>query len=264
MDVEDLLRENFAARADRVPPPAADLHRSTVEGHRRARRRRAAAVAGGLAVTLVVAGSALTAGVLDDGPPGTNVAESPAVRDLGIYEVPARGSLAGDVGFVEGVQSIEWSAPMGWEGAWLEPEEADRRVLYAGEVPGGERWALVMGRAGFQLLYAWFSGPPDAAGAALQPAGLPGRGGPDVPMSLLEAGEPEPTLVVVALPGDEVEFSPDGSTWESLPTVDGVAVVQVPAPRMFAEAEVRVTRDGAVVDQSHPTFLEHRGIMGGN
>ncbi len=156
MDVEELLRENFAIRADQVPAPSRDLVRTTVDGYRRARRRRAAAVAGGLAVVVALGGVALGSGLLGGETP--DVAVAPGYSDLGVYEVPTRGSLAEDEAFVEGVRSIEWSAPMGWEGAWLQTEEADRRVLFAGEVPGGQRWALVMGRAGFQLLYAWFIG----------------------------------------------------------------------------------------------------------
>jgi hypothetical protein len=185
----------------------------------------------------------------------TDATVPPTVRDLGIYEVPTRGSLAGDESFVEGVRSVEWSEPMGWEGAWLAPEEADRRVLFAGEVPDGSRWALVMGRVGFQLLYVWFTGPADASGATLQPAAPPGRGGPDEPMTLMDDGRPASTLVVVGLPGDEVAFSPDGSAWQQVPTDDGVAVGPVTSPASLADAELRITRAGG--DVVHRSALVH-------
>jgi hypothetical protein len=173
--------------------------------------------------------------------------------------VPTRGSLADDEDFVEGVRSIEWSAPMGWEGAWLEPEEPDRRVLFAGEVPGGDRWALVMGRVGFQLLYIWFTGPPDARGARLQPAAPPGRGGPEEPMTLMDQEQPA-TIVVVGLPGDEVSFSSDGAAWESVPTDDGVAVGTVTAPETLAGAELRISRAGGdVVHRSALSYLHPLG-----
>jgi DNA-directed RNA polymerase specialized sigma24 family protein len=254
-DVEDLLRENFEFRADQVPPPAPDLLGTTVAGYRRASRRRTAAVAATIAAVLSIGGVALGSGLLDGGDGRSGVAAAPADQDLGVYEVPTRGSLAGDETFVAGVRSIDWSAPMGWEGAWLEPEEADRRVLFAGEVPGGNRWALVMGRVGFQLLYLWFTGPADASGATLQPAAPPGRGGPEEPMTLMDQERPAATLVVVGLPGDEVSFSPDGSAWQPIPTDDGVAVGQVAPPDSLAEAELRITRAGG--DVVHRSALSY-------
>ena len=259
-DVEGLLRDDFAARAERVPPPPPDLHRTTVAGYRRWRRRRTVAVAAGLAAVLALGGVTIASGLLEGEDAGTDVAVGPTVRDLGIYEVPTRGSLAGDESFVEGVRSVEWSAPMGWVGAWPAPEEADRRVLFAGEVPGGSRWALVMGRVGFQLLYVWFTGPAGAPGASLQPAAPPGRGGPDEPMTLMDGRGPAATLVVVGLPGDEVAFSPDGSAWEPVPTDDGVASGLVTPPVSLAEAELRITREGGdVVHRSALAYLRPTG-----
>jgi DNA-directed RNA polymerase specialized sigma24 family protein len=254
-DVEELLRENLESRAEAVPPPPRDLAETTVAGYRRVQRRRTAVVAAGLAAVVALGGVALGSGLLgaDDG--RSDVAAAPIDQDLGIYEVPTRGSLAGDEAFVDGVRSIDWSAPMGWAGMWLAPEEADRRVLFAGEVPGGDRWALVMGRVGFQLLYLWLTGPADASGATLQPAAPPGRGGPEEPMTLMDQEQPAATLVVVGLPGDEVSFSPDGSAWQPIPTDDGVAVGQVAPPDSLAEAELRITRAGG--DVVHRSALSY-------
>jgi DNA-directed RNA polymerase specialized sigma24 family protein len=246
-DAADRLGESLAARAERVPPPRRDQAEAVVADHRRARRRRTAIVAAAVAAVLALGGVAVGSGLLEADSSRLEVAIAPAEHDLGVYEASTRGSLAGDESFVEGVRSAEWSAPMGWEGEWPEPAEADRRVLFAGEVPGGDRWALVMGRVGFQLLYVWFTGPKEAAGAALQPAAPPGRGGPDEPMTLMDEGRPAATLVVVGLPGDEVAFSADGSTWEPVPTDDGVAVGLVTPPASLAEAELRITRDGGDV-----------------
>ena len=261
-DVGELLRDNFAARADDVAPPPRNLLETTVAGHRRARRRRTAVIGAGLAAVLALGGVALGSGLLDTEQRRPSGPGAPVAQDLGIYEVPTRGSLAQDEAFVEGVRSIEWSAPMGWEGAWLEPEEGDRRVLFAGEVSGGERWALVMGRVGFQLLYLWFTGPADATGATLQPAAPPGRGGPEEPMTLMDQDRPAATLVVVGLPGDEVSFSPDGSSWEPVPTDDGVAVGLVTPPASLAEAELRITRAGGdVVHRSALSYLLPGGYV---
>lgn len=258
-DVEEVLREELAARAGRVPPPSPDLCRTTVDGYRRALRRRTAVAAAALTAVLALVGVTLASDVLHTSAGPADVVP-PAVRDLGVYEVSTRGSLAGDEPFVEGVRSIEWSPPMGWEGEWRAPEESDRRVLFAGEVPGGSRWALVMGQVGVQLLYVWFTGPADASGAALQPAAPPGRGGPDEPMTLMDEGRPDSTLVVVGLPGDEVTFSPDGSAWHTVPTDDGLAVGRVPPPASLADAELRITRaDGDVVHRSALVHLRPGG-----
>ncbi len=259
-DVEEALRDDFAARAGRVPPPGPDLSRTVVAASRRSRRRRTAVVAAGLAAVLALGGVTLASDLFEAPAGRTDATIAPTVRDLGIYEVPTRGSLAGDESFVEDVRSIEWSEPMGWEGEWLAPVEADRRVLFAGEVAGGSRWALVMGRVGFQLLYVWFTGPAGAAGATLQPAAPPGRGGADEPMTLMDEGRPAATLVVVSLPGDEVAFSPDGSAWQPVPTDDGVAVGLVTPPTSLADAELRITRaDGDVVHRSALVHLRPTG-----
>jgi hypothetical protein len=246
-DAAGRLEDHFAARADRVPPPHRDLAAAVVADHRRDRRRRRAVLAAAVAAVFALGGVAVGSRLLEVDPSRPEGPETRTEPDLGIYEVPTRGSLADDETFVGGVRAIDWSAPIGWEGPWLEPGEADRRVLFAGEVPGGQRWALVMGRVGFQLLYVWFTGPPDADGSALQPAAPPGRGGPDEPMTLMDESRPAATLVVVGLPGDEVAFSPDGSTWEPVPTGDGVAVGLVTPPASLAEAELRITRDGGDV-----------------
>jgi hypothetical protein len=71
----------------------------------------------------------------------------------------------------------------------------------------------------------------------------------------MDEGRPAATLVVVGLPGDEVSYSADGSTWAPVPTDDGVAVGLVTPPVSLAEAELRITRDGG--DVVHRSALAH-------
>ncbi len=80
-------------------------------------------------------------------------------------------------------------------------------------------------------------------------------------MSLIDPNGSQATLVVVGLPGDEVSFSPDGSSWDDVPTDDGVAIGRVPAPDVVADAEVRSSRDGGdVVHRSSPSFVQSNGF----
>lgn len=264
MDVEELLRHNFEDRAGRVEASGSDLHLQAVQGARRQRRGRAAMAGVGLAVALIVA-TPLTIGVLADRTAGGTAGDGNSADDIGLYGMPTRGDLAGDADFVAGVDSIEWSADVGVNGTTLRPTADERRVLFAGEVPGDERWALVMAEVGPQLIAAWFTGPAGAAGEDLTLAREPERASADVPLALVDARRAEGALVVITMPGDDVEYSPAverDSTgalmriWEKLPPIDGVAVGQVTAPVLPLAAEVRVSRDDVVVHRFPPPRLE--------
>ncbi len=238
-DVRDALAR-LATRA--APPRGVDTADAAIALSRRQRRTRVA-WAGGAVVLAVLAG-AVPALLPDAGPvPGRTATEStqqatqepaPALTDL-----PARGSLAGDGEFLAGVAAIEWSAPLGLNGAALTPTASSRQVLFAGDLPGGRRWALVVGEDAGQGVSAWFGGPAGAAPVDLALLAPPERFSADEPVALLDGTGAAPLLVVVARPGDSARWSSgsirfdDGSIdrlWTDLPGGDGVFVAEVDPP----------------------------------
>lgn len=213
------------------------------------RRHRAVGLAVAACVALVVVAVPLLVG----GPrsaPGRQAAAGGEV-----WDAPVRGSLAGDRAFLDAVRLLDWS-PRG-----PVPDRPDRRVVFAGDVPGG-RAALVVGRAGGQLMGQWFTGGPGVPPAQLvadpQPAHL--RAGETVTRIVGEV--PGGPLVVLPEPGDRVEVSeravvdPDGTVrrdYAPVPVVDGVAVTEVGSTTESGiAARFRVLRDGAVVAQGMP------------
>ncbi len=252
-DVRDALA-HLATRA--APPRGVDTADAAIALSRRQRRTRVA-WAGGAVVLAVLAG-AVPALLPDAGPvPGRTATEStqqatqepaPALTDL-----PARGSLAGDGEFLAGVAAIEWSAPLGLNGAALTPTASSRQVLFAGDLPGGRRWALVVGEDAGQGVSAWFGGPAGAAPVDLALLAPPERFSADEPVALLDGTGAAPLLVVVARPGDSARWSSgsirfdDGSIdrlWTDLPGGDGVFVAEVDPPAYDGADIVEVAATG--------------------
>jgi hypothetical protein len=196
-------------------------------------------------------------------PPAVAVADT-ADPGPSLYDVPTRGSLAGDADFLAGVRAIDWASPPNAALGVLSPPADTRRVLFAGDVPGGHRWALVMGRVGDQLRTAWFAGRAGARPGQLTLWLSPGDAAPGEPITLQDAGAPTGPLVVVGLPGDRVEYSPgqdrgaDGGLvrhYSPLPVVDGVALGEVTTP-VVAHAGVAIAyRDGRIVGAGSPRTL---------
>ncbi|SNS78356.1 hypothetical protein SAMN04488107_3773 [Geodermatophilus saharensis] len=251
LDVREAL-DRLAAEAG--PPRGADAADAAVTLARRQRRTRAAWAAGALAVALL--GAAAPAVLPDAGPvPGETAGgqhtqqAAPALPDL-----PTRGSLAGDEDFVAGVAAIDWSGPLGRDGAVLRPPESSRHVAFAGELPDGRRWALVTGEDEGQLLHAWFGGPAGAAPDELALIAPPERSGRGATVAVLDTTGAQPVLVVVTRPFDGARYSPgtvrlgDGSigrVWTELPGDDGVLVAEVPAPVHPGSEVVDLLRDGS-------------------
>jgi hypothetical protein len=250
-------------------PTAAEL------GHELWRRRSrwwlaaAAACCGAVLVAVVV---------LSGGPPADPAAASPtrpSERSPGlpapvdIAMLPTRGSLAGDDAFLAGVRELPWTDEVltGFENEVTTAPET-RRVLFAGDVPGG-RWALLVGRPELvdpavvapgapapvldDNLMAWFRGPPGAAPEQMRLASYPYGLAPGWVPSLHDPRTG--TLVVVAAPGHVVEFSQrvdidaagrDSRAWSTVQTPDGVAVARLdPVDLAWTWAVVfRVIRDG--------------------
>jgi hypothetical protein len=268
MNVEELLRENFADRAGRVAPPPYDLPERTRDGVRRQRRHRLALAAGTLAVALAFGGVLAVRGDID---PGGGVAGDGGA-ELGLYTLGTRGSLADDEDFVADVAALDWDISPGGAGRPRPPDEGSVRVVFAGDVPDGRRWALVMGRRGEHFAAAWFTGPAGASADELTLTVTTWPVDPLEPQALQDATQGRGPLVVVGLPGDTVVYDPGwfeeapgspGPMPTELRTEDGVAMGTVHRPTGNLFASVTVTREGDdysvvphVFDTMRPAELE--------
>ncbi len=261
-DPDDDVRDALDLLAVRAGPPGGEETAAAARALARRRRRTAAcwgAAAVAVAVAVAVAGAAVPALLPDVAPVAEQtVRTEQAARTL--YDAPPRGSLAADEDFLDGVAALDWSAPLGLDGAELAPPEDSRRVLFAGDLPGDRRWVLVAGEDEGQGLFAWFGGPAGAAPADLTPLSPPERFARRSTVSLLDTTGAVPLLVVVAPPEDRARYSPgtvrtdDGAVtrvWTELPVVDGVLVAEVDLPVYPGAEVVELARDGL-----RPTQLE--------
>ena len=234
----DALDELARAEASTIPPLAA-----------RGRRRTWLAA---VAVACVAVGGVVVATTGGSGFPaartGTTEVSAPASPQVELVDLPTRGSLADDAEFLAGLTELSWSEPdtLGYP-TDLTTSPDSRRVLFAGDVPGG-RWALLVGRPQFvgetpgepapfipeDWFMAWFTGPPGADADEMRLMSYPyGLVFDHVP-ALLDPRSG--TLVVLAAPGDSVEVSQrpeidaegeDSRTWTPVETTDGVAVARL-------------------------------------
>ncbi len=259
LDVRDALRRLAAAAG---PVWGADTAGAAVALARRQRRTWAGWAVGALAAALLVTtvpamvpaadpaadpAAAPTAG-------GTTGREEPAGPALD--RLPPRGSLAGDEEFLAGAAALSWSAPPGVDVVEFDPPEATRRVLFAGDLPGDRRWALVAGQDRGGGVTAWFGGPAGAASADLTLLAPPERSSRRTEIALLDTAGAVPVLVVVGLPGDGARYSPGtvrsddgvvGHAWTDLPEVDGVLVATVGGPVYPGAEVVEIVRAGLPV-----------------
>ncbi|MGY1702343.1 hypothetical protein [Geodermatophilus sp. SYSU D00766] len=257
-DVRDALAR-LAAEA--AAPRGVDTADAVIALSRR--QRRARATWAGVAVLLAVLAGVVPAVLPDAGPVPGQAAEGPPVQAAPVLpDLPTRGSLAGDAAFVAGVAALEWSAPLGADGAALNPPAGSRQVLFAGDLPGGRRWALVVGADQGQGVAAWFGGPAGATPAELTVLAPPERFTEDAVVSLLDTTGPVPVLAVVGEPGDRARYSPGtvrlpdrsiGHVWTDLTGSEGALVAAVAAPPVAGAETVEIVRGG-----SFPTVL--RGI----
>ena len=264
---DERLRAALASLADSAPPPGGTATVDRVRALARGRRRRWA----GLAAALVLVAGVLLAvpeavSELTPAPPERPVPAAPADGPASLYDLPVRGSLAGDEEFLAGVRALDWGDPAG-PGGPPTPAAHTRRVAYAADVPGSERWALVLGRAGGQPVHAWFTGPAGTGPGGLALTAGPERTGTNPAITLLDASGPTGTLVVVGRPEDAAEYSPSVDrdstgrlrrTYVPLPVVDGVPVGRVVAPAVYGAGQVRVlsVRGGRVArDVLVPTVV---------
>ncbi len=272
--LDDLARARTASAAAAGADPGWSGLRPQLE---RRRRRRWTTAAAACAV-VVVAVAALWGGVGSRTEPAAAGPTARAER-VDLATLPTRGSLADDEAFLEGLRGLPWAgAALAGYPAPVETVPGTRRVLFAGDVPGG-RWALVVGRPELVVspdqppgpaplvlpgdhYMAWFTGPPGAEAEEMTLASYPYGLAPEVVPALLDPRTG--TLVVVTAPGDSVEVSPgvqidtdgeDSRRWAGVETSDGVAVAQVPpvgVPWNWSVA-FRVLRDGRATLTSSPT-----------
>jgi len=203
-DLDGLL----AAR--RPPQRDEDAAVARVRGLRRTRRTRP------LVAVVAVAAVAVLVGLAALVP-----AAAPARPDR--FDVPTRGSMAGDAALLDALRDTGWDAA---------PPVDRRRVVYAGDLLD-RRWVLVAGRTGAGWVGVWSSGP--AGSTDLAPVNRPVALPADRPAVL----QLDDALLVVADPGEQVQVStgqvvrPDatvGRDFVAVPATDGVAAVPLAAP----------------------------------
>ncbi len=241
MSFEQQIRDTFDRYATDTPAPST-TYATVLVGHRRSQRRR---LAGALTVGLALAVAVPIAIAWPAPAPVSSDVASPT----GFVPGPPRGSLADDAGFLAEVAEVPW----GRGPDAIDPAIADRRVLFAGDVPAG-RWVRVVAPVQGRWIGVWLTGPAGAEPSSLAPicepdpvAGWQG---------VVSFGESRGTLVVLSEPDDAVtvslrtEIGSDGIArrdYRPVATIDGAAVVEL-EERMLTTVDVRVTRDGRTVE----------------
>ena len=218
---------------------------AVASAHRARRRRRGGLAWGAAAVAALLALSPLLPRT--PVPPGA----------VSIYAGPTRGSLADDEDFVRAVRNS------GWELAATTP--GPRRVVFAGDVPGG-RWALLAagGSASRPATTAWFVGDEGAEPERMRLLSVRVAPRPAEPVSVTDPATG--ALAVVAAPGDEIRVSArpsidvDGSVSRSfwdVPTRGGVAVAGLaPVPGVTGSAvRLELARNGRRLAVRPPTVV---------
>ena len=186
------------AAGRRLPPTAADAVAGMVTTARAARRRRRLLLVAGalVALALVVVVPVLPRGAPAPAPTSTPSAV-PVPTGPSVFTGAPRGSLAGDEAFRQGLVELDWPPA----------RAADpRRVVYAGDVPGG-RWALLTsgGTADRPAAAAWFAGPEGAGPDGLRLVSGWSTPDPGQPVALTDPATG--SLVVLAAPDDQVAVS---------------------------------------------------------
>jgi len=222
----------------------------------RRRQRTGRWAAGALAVVLLVTGAALTRPdpVVAAAQPGSTATARPTTTPPDLYLQPPRGSLAGDPAFLAAVAALPWTGLDPENGLSRRIDADSRRVVYAADVPGGHRWAVVLASYGAQWVLNWFTGPRGA-----EPGQLSEAYGPTVfypsaqPIALMDVSGTTGPVLVLGEPGGTAEYSPSldrapdgtlGRTFTPLPVVDGVPLGLVTLPVTWGAGELYEVRDG--------------------
>ncbi|MBB3677470.1 hypothetical protein [Modestobacter versicolor] len=251
LDVESELRSHLTTRpAPRAPEGLVERTRVL---HRRRRRHQAAVAGAGLAVALLFGSVPVLRAALPDVGTADDAAAPPRVATQSLYELPTRGSLAGDAAWLQGVAALPWRADELEEGT--SPPVGSHRVTWAGDV-AGSRVALVLGDQDGRLSGTWFTGPAGAEPGGMTQATGAYRVLRNQPLTLVDApdGGASGLLVVVGLPGDTVEYVAGTTVTAAgteqvdrrqLPGADGAAAGAIGDPRALAgRPRVAVLRGG--------------------
>jgi hypothetical protein len=220
MNIETRLRAELTAWADELGPDAGPdiTAASLTDLHHRRLRHRAALLAAAVVLVLVAVTVPFVLGRLDD--------RSAPAAPVSLFDLATRGPLAGDEAFLADAVRLPWEQ--------LDPPVATRHVVWAGDVPGGQRWVLVAGEDTANPALALFTGPAGAPADRLSLANAPHAQAADEPFAVQDAGTG--TLLVVAAPGDRIEvseravFEADGTesrSWQDAAGADGVALMKV-------------------------------------
>jgi hypothetical protein len=245
------------------------------------RRRQVSLAAAGIAAVLVFVGlPALASGWLPGGAQDESAEPSTRSRSAPLpshMDLPTRGSLAGDEEWLADARALSWLP----EGAETFPPEVqlpdpaveDRKVVFAGDVPGG-RVALVMAYTeNNRLVQAWFTGPEGARAGQMRLATTPSDASRQEPLALVSAPDPdtdEAVVVIVARPGDEAEVltgrdvTASGEVrelWEPMQLDEGAGGVALGHPMVFPPSlEIRITRPGRAAEVfAQFQFGDHTG-----
>jgi hypothetical protein len=219
-----------------------------------ARRRRGARWAAGALAVVLLGTAAAVVRPADVAPAeAAGPTTPPAPAGPAVYEQPPRGSLAGDREFLAAVQALPWSDLYDTGSMTLDVEPDTRRVVYAADVPGGHRWAVVLARSGTQWGVDWFTGPRGARADQLVEAQGPVLLPAWQTVALMDVSGTTGPLLVLDEAGVTAEYSPsldraaDGSLgrhFDPLPVVDGAPLGMVTTPVTWDAGQLSVLRDG--------------------
>lgn len=286
MSIESQLRvalHDAAGEVTTSTPPDAARAVGMREQHRRHTRRRNSALAVGLAAVLVAVAVPVGLTMLRT----SSEVATPAPPPADIFGVPTRGSLATDEAAIAAIAALPWTSELVNPNPGAldvpDPPVDERHVVFAGDVPNGGRWALVVGPntarptgdaadpnsqtdlgAISELAGAWFVGPEGAGAEQMTLATIPRGIIAERPASL--ADEVSGATVVVAAPGDVIEISvrPEVAADTTVSRVyvesdaeNGVLVTTVGGDpyRGLPAVQYRVTRAGTVVAEGGPDGL---------
>jgi hypothetical protein len=271
MDIETRLRQDLAARAQDIGSAPPHLVDDVIDGHRTQRRHQAALLAVAAAVVAVAVGVPLILQGSGAGQTATPTSSPTSAEPLPSgpvvpyqrFDLPPRGSLAGDPEYLQGLLDHPWSPS---DPATDPPPEA-RQVVFAGEVPGGVQ-ALVVGERDGDLVGLWLAGPAGSAPADLEASNEAGPVDLSLPVAFTHTQDGMGALVVIGRPGDRIEISTgqqvaaDGSLtrlpYQAVGDPTGIAIVDATGLSTVTTA-IRVTRAGQVLE-----VYAEGGSSGGN
>jgi hypothetical protein len=231
-----------------------DVTERAVRGARRRRRtRRVVWSAGSLAVVAVL-GLAYAARLTGfESAPGYEYGGPPAVTTM-LLDSPTRGSLAGDAGYLDAMRQ---KAVGDAEHTGLPADPAKARVLFAGDVPGGWRVAMVASVVKAPRM-AVFQGSPGAGATQMRLFLVQDVTSPVV-QAIVYAGSSDQGCAVVFGPaGYLVEVSSDPRY-----LADGTVERDwIPEPAGYVARDLRAVPPGLRVRLSHGTTVLYESDVG--